>query len=325
MDEIKQIAADHFKQATKEDLAIFVNTLKMKIGYYLAELNGLSPEDIETTVFSKMKQTMQQAEAATNILSVVGSNTGNVNSILSQYESSIQEFITQANRSEELVKEGYKLINEIADAIHGYEMHYQLSIFMEGASDLQMFTLTLDQFIDLVQLSQGSTSKGRLKLKTRYNIAFASGLLNKMFSSQKVQDINQNLFNQILQHFPKEKKKRGWKGRAIEVFQKMQFFQKDGKQLSEEEAFSELGENTAFYRGPDYWIQQNGLAIAIQSKLYNASVTLSAIEGALNRIVVMISTLEGVLDGTITAETLGLQVPSDQELVDKIVQSVFGV
>jgi len=38
----------------------------------------------------------------------------------------------------------------------------------------------------------------------------------------------------------------------------------------------------------------------------------------------MISTLEGVLDGTITAETLGLNVPTDQELVDKIVQSVFG-
>ena len=322
MDEIKQIAADHFKNATKEEIGILVNTLKNKIGAYLAKLNGLSPEEIETTVFSKIKQTMQEAESATNILSVVKSNTGNVNSILSQYESSIQQFISQANRSEDLVKEGYMLINEIADAIHGYEMQYQISIFMEGASDLQMFTLSLEQFVNILSLS---ASTGRLKLKTRYNRGFASAILNKMFPDQKVKDINQNLFNQMLEHFPKEKKKRGWKGRAIEVFQKMSFFQQgNGKKLSEEEAFSELGENLAFYRGPDYWIQQNGLAIAIQSKLYNASVTLSAIEGALNRIVVMISTLEGVLDGTITAETLGLNVPTDQELVDKIVQSVFG-
>ena len=111
MDEIKQIAADHFKNATKEDISILVNTLKNKISAYLMKLNGLSSEEIETTVFSKIKQTMQQAESATNILSVVKSNTGSVNSILSQYESSIQQFISQANRSEELVKEGYVLIN----------------------------------------------------------------------------------------------------------------------------------------------------------------------------------------------------------------------
>ena len=323
MDEIKQIAADHFKNATKEDISILVNTLKNKISAYLMKLNGLTSEEIETTVFSKIKQTMQQAESATNILSVVKSNTGSVNSILSQYESSIQQFISQANRSEELVKEGYVLINEIADTIHGYKMQYQVSIFMEGKSDLQMFTLSLEQFVDILSLS---ASTGRLKLKTRFNRAYASALLNKKFSEQKVKDINQNLFNQMLEHFPKERKQRGWKGRAIEVFQKMSFFQQDaGKQLSEEEAFAELGENLAFYRGPDYWIQQNGLAIAIQSKLYNASVSLSTIEGALNRIIVMISTLEGVLDGTITAETLGLKVPTDQELVDQIVQSVFGV
>ena len=185
MDEIKQIAADHFKNATKEDISILVNTLKNKISAYLMKLDGLTSEEIETTVFSKIKQTMQQAESATNILSVVKSNTGSVNSILSQYESSIQQFISQANRSEELVKEGYVLINEIADTIHGYKMQYQVSIFMEGKSDLQMFTLSLEQFVDILSLS---ASTGRLKLKTRFNRAYASALLNKKFSEQKVKN-----------------------------------------------------------------------------------------------------------------------------------------
>ena len=57
MDEIKQIAADHFKNATKEDINILVSTLKNKISAYLMRLNGLTSEEkIETTVFSKIKQ-----------------------------------------------------------------------------------------------------------------------------------------------------------------------------------------------------------------------------------------------------------------------------
>ena len=242
----------------------------------------------------------------------------------------LPELLKQLERNESLAAQGLELINNIANQINNYELQYEITFPVSDNSGAYTFLVPFSTFKQFLHL-QG----GQFHLQFEGIKFWDSSIKNVEFANilQQIQNKGEIINQDYLMSYQAYKDRimaenpnlGGVGGRAVEVMRKMAYVQLDkGNVLTEEEALSpdELNENLAMYRGPDYWIQLEGQFIAVQSKLFNATINIRMIENALGRIIILLNGLETVIEPYINTN---LKLPDvTSELLENLVDSVFG-
>ncbi len=353
---VTDLVAKKFKNANRKELKQFVSNIKVPVEAYLNKLGEASLGiNYGTSIFSQMKAIMGNKTEVTNISSIfeqVKSNSGsvsfdsfdNLRDTAMLLDNITQEADKEIDKKLELAKEGYELMNMVANAIHGYETQYEVFVSaatkgIKVSNNLIAFRINASSFMS--QLGWRPNASNNLEPpialgfsgltaenigSSRKAIEGASKLFEKWFAGKKFIDFT-DLYGTRFDKMIGVSLRQGLKGgRGIgfnfERYRKMQEKARYGATPNDQMPQDDL----AFYRGPDYWAFVNGKWIAIQAKAYNASISLSSITGGLNRLIFMISAIEGLLDPQIenqVKENLGKVTIDTTDLIDELVHSVF--
>lgn len=345
-DELITAIRDQLKEGTANIIQQeVIEPIKQQINAFLAELGSTSnvfSSEFKQGIFAEDTiQDLRKNVIPTlfkNISQQKGRNFQFFNVMSNVFISSIQkdvrqlpELLKQLESQELLAKQGLELINNIANQINNYELQYEITFPVSDDTGAYTFLVPFSTFQQFLHL-QG----GQFHLQFEGIKFWQSSIKNVEFINilQQMQNkgaiINQDYLisyqaykNRIMAENPGL---GGAGGRAVEAIRKMAYVQLDkGDVLTEEEALSpdELNENLAMYRGPDYWIQLQNQFVAVQSKLFNATINIRMIENALGRIIILLNGLETVIQPYIDQNMKTLPDVT-RKLLENLVDSVFG-
>ena len=316
---LSKIAENFFKETTYEELQNFIEETKGQINLWSSKY---SHEVIFQTSIANQMQTTQTQDSYYNDIAKKMKNQHQSRKVLNQYyDPMTASTIDSLFRTEDAIKEGYKILNQVADKIHGYEITYEVSIPI--GDTYYTYRLSLDQFIETLQLN---------KEGTKFYIGTNRSVYSLSNEELQEQDLTKEDFikKQIDDFFIKTGLNRTdyidfhTRNSLIEIMNGKTNFG-----FGIEEAVKQTGPqfeqppNLAFYRGPDYIRYIEQIRYYVQSKLINAAVSVSTINNGMRRLIILLDTLEQRIAPKIKSATEKIKSISEDKIIEELIASVF--
>ena len=315
---LSKIAENFFKETTYEELQNFIGETKEQINLWSSKY---SHEVIFQTSIANQIQATQVSDNYYNDIAKKMKNQHQSTKVLDQYyDQRIASTIDNLFTTENAIKDGYKILNEVADKIHGYEITYEVSIPIGGI--YYTYQLSLDQFIDILQLNTEGTlfyigtnrSVYSLTKKELQNLTYEDFIKEQIENFFTITGKDRKAYIDL---HTKESLIGLMNGKTNFGFGIEEAVKQTGPQF-------ESPPNLTFYRGPDYIrYGDEQIRYYIQSKLISASVSVSTIENGMKRLITLLNTLEQRIAPKVKTAADGIKSISEDKIIEELIASVF--
>lgn len=319
--ELSKIAENYFEETTYAELGQQITIFKTQINTWT--VNYGMQNIFNTSIINQAATTQLSDNDYNNIIKKLRNptqSTEELNNILGIPKSDI---IHQLFLSEESIKEGYSILNQVADYFHGYSIEYEVHI---PIGDMYYtYRLNLSEFINTLQLNNSGTDLYIGANRSVYGIKKDEAIRAGMSKSDFIKDFQTTQLNTFFENAGISRSD------FIEFVSREELLSYDDKMgIAIEEINKNAGtqfkqpKNLAFYRGPDYIKYINGVFNAyIQSKLITASVSVNAIANGMRRLIILLDTLEQRISPQISSATEKIKTISEDKIVQQLIESVF--